>query len=127
VPDPEVMKIAKREAKALGIRKRTVKDQEILDRLLLSMINEGAKVLEEGIALRPGDIDVIFVNGYGFPRWRGGPMFHADVLGPRKVLAGIERLRKRFGDQYWTPAPLLKKIVADRLNFTKWSTGRNSG
>ena len=76
------MEIARREAQALGVRQIEVSDEEIIERLLYSMVNEGARVLEEGIAIRPGDIDVIFVNGYGMPRYRGGPMKYADMGRP---------------------------------------------
>ncbi len=124
LPDPEVTEMVRREAERLGIPQREIDDQEILERLLLPMINEGALILEQGIALRPGDIDVIFANGYGFPRHRGGPMFHADQLGLGEVLAGIGRYGERYGERYWTPAPLLRQLAGEGGSFSGWSAAR---
>ena len=124
LPDPEVMEIARREAQTLGVRQLEVSDDEIVERLFYSMINEGARVLEEGIAIRPGDIDVIFVNGFGLPRYRGGPMKYADMIGPDKVCAALERYRARYGDLWWTPAPLLEQLARSGGSFQAWS--RNS-
>ncbi len=124
VPDPEVMEIARREAQALGVRQIEVSDEEIIERLLYSMINEGARVLEEGIAIRPGDIDVIFVNGYGMPRYRGGPMKYADMAGIDNVLAAVEKYRARYGDLWWTPAPLLEQLARSGSSFQAWSRNR---
>ena len=124
VPDPEVMDIARREAQALGVRQIEVSDEEIIERLLFSMINEGARVLEEGIAIRPGDIDVIFVNGYGMPRYRGGPMKYADMTGPDQVYAAVSRYRDRYGDLWWTPAPLLERLAGAGRTFQDWSENR---
>lgn len=120
-PDPEVMELARREAAALGIAARENGNPDIVDRLLCALINEGARVLAEGIARRPGDIDVIFANGYGFPRWRGGPMWHADTLGLRKVYDRINEFRAEFGDRYWTPAPLLEELARSGRGFADWS------
>ena len=124
VPDPEVMDIARREAQALGVQQIEVSDEEIIERLLFSMINEGARVLEEGIAIRPGDIDVIFVNGYGMPRYRGGPMKYADMTGPDQVYAAVSRYRERYGDLWWTPAPLLERLAGAGRTFQDWSENR---
>ena len=124
VPDPEVMDIARREAQALGVQQIEVSDEEIVERLLFSMINEGARVLEEGIAIRPGDIDVIFVNGYGMPRYRGGPMKYADMTGLDKVYAAISKYRDRYGDLWWTPAPLLERLAGEGRTFEEWSGNR---
>jgi 3-hydroxyacyl-CoA dehydrogenase len=115
--DPEVMAIAAREADALGVAPRAVDDAEIVERLMCALVNEGARVLEDRIARSPGDIDVIFANGFGFPRWRGGPMFHADTLGLRKVYDAVCRYRERYGDRYWTPAPTLEKLANDGKRF----------
>ncbi len=117
VPDPEVAALAKSEAEALGVPQLDVSDEEIVERLFFSMINEGALILEEGIAMRPGDIDVVFANGYGFPRYRGGPMCYANMVGLDKVLAGINRYRERYGDTYWKPAPLLEKLASEGKEF----------
>ena len=124
VPDPEVMEIARREAQALGVRQIEVSDEEIIERLLYSMVNEGARVLAEGIAIRPGDIDVIFVNGYGMPRYRGGPMKYADMAGIDNVLAAVEKYRARYGDLWWTPAPLLEQLARSDSSFQAWSRNR---
>ena len=121
VPDPEVMAIARREAQALGVQQIEVSDEEIIERLLYSMINEGARTLEEGIAIRPGDIDVIFVNGYGMPRYRGGPMKYADMVGLDKVYAAVNKYRARYGDLWWTPSALLEQLVAAGRSFQEWS------
>jgi 3-hydroxyacyl-CoA dehydrogenase len=93
-----------------GITPRTIPDQEILERQIYPMINEAAKILEEGKASRASDIDIVWLYGYGFPAWRGGPMFHADSIGLDTVLAGV----KKYG---WTPAPLLEKLVAEKKTF----------
>ena len=124
VPDPEVMDIARREAQALGVQQIEVSDEEIVERLLFSMINEGARVLEEGIAIRPGDIDAIFVNGYGMPRYRGGPMKYADMVGLDKVYAAVNKYRDRYGDLWWMPAPLLEQLARSGSSFQEWSESR---
>ena len=92
VPDPEVEAIIAGVSKELGIERRAVSDDEILERCMYSMINEGAKILDEGIALRASDIDTVWINGYGFPGHRGGPMFHADTVGAAKVLGRVTRV-----------------------------------
>ncbi len=124
IPDPEVMAIAKREADALGVKQIPISDQEIIERMMFSMINEGASILEEGIAIRPGDMDVIFVNGYGLPRYRGGPMKYADTLGLKRVYEGVCQYRDRYGDLWWTPAPLLERLAFEGSTFQQWSEGR---
>ena len=124
LPDPEVMEIARREATILGVKQIEVSDEEIIERMTCSMLNEGALILEEGIAIRPGDIDVIFVNGYGLPRYRGGPMKYADAIGLDKVCNAIRKYRARYGDLWWTPAPLLEKLAAEGRTFQEWSESR---
>jgi 3-hydroxyacyl-CoA dehydrogenase len=111
-PDPLVDEIAAEEAAKRGITRRTVSDDEILARITTALANEGARVLEDGYATRAGDIDVIYCYGFGFPRHRGGPMFYADTVGLPTILARVKEYRARFGD-YWQPAPLLEKLVAD--------------
>ena len=120
VPDPEVAEIAAREAKTLGIEPREISDEEIMERIMYAMINEGALILEEGIAQRCSDIDVVFANGYGMPRHRGGPMIYADIVGLNKVYEAICKYRDRYGDLYWTPAPLLEKLAKEGKTFTGW-------
>ncbi len=117
-PDPEVAEIAAREAKELGIEPREISDEEIMERMMCAMINEGALVLEEGIAQRSSDIDVVFANGFGMPRYRGGPMIYADTVGVKHIYDAICSYRERYGDLYWTPAPLLEKLANEGGNFS---------
>jgi 3-hydroxyacyl-CoA dehydrogenase len=119
--DPVVHEIIEREARRLGIERRALEADEIVDRLIFALVNEGLKVLEEGIAQRPGDIDVVYVYGYGFPAWRGGPMHYADAVGLDVVLARINEFRDRFGADNWTPAPLLEQLVAARSTIGRWA------
>ena len=86
-------------------------------------LHEGAKILEEGVAQRSSDIDVIYLNGYGFPAFRGGPMYYADSVGLDKVLARVKELHARCGD-WWKPAPLLEKLAAEGRTFTEWQAGQ---
>jgi 3-hydroxyacyl-CoA dehydrogenase len=117
IPDPEVEKIIAEVAREQGIERRAVSDQEILERLLYPMVNEGAKILEEGVAVRASDIDVIWVYGYGWPVYRGGPMFWADQLGLRTVRDRLLELGKRTGSLFWTPAPLLARLADQGKGF----------
>lgn len=105
--DPETDRLIAAHAQKHGLLRREVRADEIRERLLYAMVNEGAKILGEGIAPRPHEIDVAMVNGIGFPAYTGGPMFWADQIGLGKVLASIERFRADYGDEYWAPAPLL--------------------
>lgn len=116
VPDPEVEDLILAHAAQRGIERRDITDQEIRDRLLGQLINEGARILDEGIAQRAGDIDVIYVYGYGFPAHRGGPMFHAGLVGLDTVLAVTERLHRGHGDR-WQPAPLLRRLAERGATF----------
>ena len=120
-PDPEVQAVIEKEAAALGIGRREIEADEIVDRLIFALANEGFRILEEGIAQRPGDIDIVYLYGYGFPAWRGGPMHYADEVGLDKLLARIEEFRERFGAENWTPAPLLERLVADGLSLKHWA------
>jgi 3-hydroxyacyl-CoA dehydrogenase len=119
--DPEVQGIIEREAAELGIERRPIDADEIVDRHIFALVNEGIQILAESIAQRPGDIDVVYVYGYGFPAWRGGPMHYADAVGLDKVLARIEEFRERFGAENWTPAPLLEKLVNDGRSLAEWA------
>ena len=116
IPDALIDQLAEQAAKARGITRHPVEDQEILDRILTALANEGARILEEGYAIRAGDIDIIYNYGFGFPRHRGGPMWHADQTGLKTVLARVNQYRARFGD-YWTAAPLLEQLVAQGRTF----------
>lgn len=108
--NPEAIEMFADEAKRLGIEQRDIPDQEIEQRCLCALINEGAKVLEERVALRAADIDVVYTSGYGFPRFRGGPMFYADTLGLDNVCAQMEKFAKSLDPQYWEPAGLLLEL-----------------
>ena len=99
-----------------GIAPRTVSDEEILERCLYPMINEGAKILDEGMAIRASDIDIVWINGYGWPVYRGGPMFWADLIGLDKVLAALRGYEAKFGDAF-KPSPLLVRLVDEGKGF----------
>ena len=116
IADPLIDELAAKEAAKRGVQRRTISNEEIIARIMTALANEGARVLEEGYAIRPSDIDVIYVYGFGFPRYRGGPMFYADSVGLATVLQRVRDYRAQFGD-YWQPAPLLEKYVADRRGF----------
>ena len=100
-----------------------MENSEIEQRCLYGLINEGAKILEEGIAYRPGDIDIIWSYGYGFPRFMGGPMYMADLIGSRALLEKIREFQDRFGD-YWKPAPLLEELAQGGKTFAEWGADR---
>jgi 3-hydroxyacyl-CoA dehydrogenase len=119
IPDPEVEKIIEETSKKLGITRRAISDQEILERCLYPMVNEGAKILQEKMAQRSLDIDVIWVNGYGWPVYRGGPMWWADnVVGLKTIHDALLKYRDASGDPFWEPAPLLKKLVQEDKKFS---------
>ncbi|WP_027795111.1 3-hydroxyacyl-CoA dehydrogenase NAD-binding domain-containing protein [Paraburkholderia acidipaludis] len=115
-PDPEVEAIIAAERERAGITPRTFTDEEIMRRYMAAMINEGANVVHEKIALRPLDVDVTFLYGYGFPRYRGGPMKYADTVGLDKVLADIREFAKE-DPLFWRPSPLLVELVERGANF----------
>ena len=117
IPDPIVKALIADCAKEAGIEQRAISDQEILERCLYPMINEGAKILEEGIAARPLDIDIIWINGYGFPGYKGGPMFWADQIGLQNIVDAYAKYAKQFGGHYWQPAPLLAKLAKEGKGF----------
>jgi 3-hydroxyacyl-CoA dehydrogenase len=116
-PDPEVEALIVAASARLGIARRPITRQEIVERLLFPMINEGARILAEGIAARPGDIDVIWVFGYGFPAWRGGPMHYAGALGLAHVRDRLAEFAARTGDERHKPAPLLAQLAAEGRGF----------
>jgi 3-hydroxyacyl-CoA dehydrogenase len=115
-PSPVVEKIILDFAAKKGVNRRTIPDQEILERCIYPMINEGAKIIEEGKAQRASDIDIVWINGYGWPVYRGGPMFYADLTGPENVLAKLKEFEATLGPDF-APAPLLEKIVAEKKRF----------
>jgi 3-hydroxyacyl-CoA dehydrogenase len=110
-PYPELQEIVAGVAKELGVEQRKISDEEIVQRCIFPMINEGCKILDEGVALRASDIDIVWLNGYGFPAYRGGPMFYGELVGLPKVLATIEDFQRKFG-KVWEPSPLLVKAAA---------------
>jgi 3-hydroxyacyl-CoA dehydrogenase len=113
--DPEVVALAQRIAGELGIQQRVIGDEEIHDRCLFTLINEGIQLLDEGIAQRSSDIDLVWINGYGFPAWLGGPLHHAESLGLKKVLISLQHYRAAlgaYGEMWFQPAPLLERLVA---------------
>jgi 3-hydroxyacyl-CoA dehydrogenase len=116
IPDPLVDQLAEEAAKKRGLTRRAVSDDEILARIMTALANEGAATLDEGFATRAGDIDVIYAYGFGFPRHRGGPMFYADTVGVKTVLARVKDYRERLGD-HWKPAPLLERLAAEGRGF----------
>ncbi len=119
-PDPEVEALIAAAAKERGIERREISDEEIIERCIYAAINEGARELEEGIALRPCDIDIIWINGYGFPSYRGGPMFFADTVGVDKAHAAVETYRGRYGDRSWKHSWLLEKLARAGKGFADW-------
>ncbi|MGI9407298.1 MAG: 3-hydroxyacyl-CoA dehydrogenase NAD-binding domain-containing protein [Hyphomicrobiaceae bacterium] len=124
-PDPEVIALSAQLAKELGVERREISDQEILERTLYPLINEGIQILDEGIATRSGDCDIIWVNGYGFPAWRGGPLQYGEEIGLDTVLAGMKRYRDALGthgDMWFQPAPLLERLVASKASLASLST-----
>jgi 3-hydroxyacyl-CoA dehydrogenase len=122
--DPEALEILKRRASELGIAPLEHTDAEIEERCLYPLLNEGLRILEEGIAQRAGDVDVVWCMGYGFPRYRGGPMFYADTLGLPALLAGMEKYKSRFGPMHWEPAPLLVRLVREGRTLADWDKER---
>ena len=119
IVDPEVTALIESVSRELGIRRREIPDEEILDRLLHPLVNEGARILEEGIAIRASDIDVVYVYGYGFPAYRGGPMFWAEQSGLQRVVDTMRRLAPTHGAR-WRPAALLERLAAAGQG---WNTG----
>jgi 3-hydroxyacyl-CoA dehydrogenase len=125
---PEALALLAEEAARLGLEaRRDIGAREIVERCIYPMINEGARLLEEGIALRPGDIDVVYTSGYGFPRFRGGPMCYADQVGPGAVLAGMEKYGRQGFVADWAPAPLLVRLAREGSSFAAWQAARSTG
>jgi 3-hydroxyacyl-CoA dehydrogenase len=121
--DPELEAFIVAESARLGIVRRPIGEQEILERCLYGMVNEGARLLEKGIALRPGDIDLVYLTGYGFPAAQGGPMAMADRIGLATVAAAVQRLHAELG-AWWEPAPLLLQLAREGRRFADWQAGR---
>ena len=117
-PDPEVDRIIAEESAKLGITRHPIAQQEIIERLVYPMINEGARILEEGVADRPGDIDAIWLHGYSWPAWRGGPMFYADLVGLARIRDRLQDFAAATGDASLQPAPLLMKLADSGQGFS---------
>ena len=117
-PDPEVQAMIGAEAERLGVEQRDISAEEIVERCIYGLVVEGARILEDRIAIRSGDIDVVWMNGYGFPRYRGGPMHYADSVGLDKVYEKVCEFEERFGSLYWEPPELLKKLAATNGRFS---------
>jgi 3-hydroxyacyl-CoA dehydrogenase len=120
IPDPEVSQLVRKWASEAGIAQRQISKEEIVDRCVYALVNEGARVLEEGYALRAVDIDIIYLNGYGFPAYRGGPMWYADAVGLKKVFDRVEEFHKQHGE-LWEPAPLLKRLAEEGKKFADFN------
>ena len=118
IPDPEVNDLVRKWAAEAGIAQRNISPEEIVDRCIYALVNEGARILEEGIVWRAVDIDIIYLNGYGFPAYRGGPMWYADTVGLDKVYRRISEFHQQHGE-LWEPAPLLKRLAQEGKTFAE--------
>ena len=116
-PSPLVDEMIVKHSQDLGIERRAISDEEIVERLVYALVNEGARILEEGIALRASDIDMVYLSGYGFPLFRGGPMFYADTVDLARVLAAVEGYARGYHGEAWTPAPLLVRLAGEGKTF----------
>ncbi len=124
-PDPQVAELLRKWSAEAGIPQRQVSAEEIVERCIYTLVNEGARILEEGYALRAVDIDIIYLNGYGFPVYRGGPMWYADTVGLKKVYARIREFQQRLGN-WWEPAPLLKRLAEEGKTFAEFSVSQGA-
>jgi 3-hydroxyacyl-CoA dehydrogenase len=122
--DPEAIAIIAERARQLGVPQRQHTTQEIVERCVYPLLNEGLRILEEGVAQRASDIDVVWCAGYGFPRYRGGPMFYADTIGLKTLLEGMLKYREIFGPMHWEPAPLLRKLAQSGQSIADWERSR---
>ena len=125
IPDPEVTKLVRQWAAESGIPQRQVSQNEIVDRCVYALVNEGARILEEGYALRADDIDIIYLNGYGFPSYRGGPMWFADTIGLKKVYDRVCEFHRQHGP-LWEPAPLLAQLAKQGRSFADLGAGHGT-
>jgi 3-hydroxyacyl-CoA dehydrogenase len=123
IPDPEVEKLIEQVAEEAGIARRKITPEEIIERTQYALINEGARILEEGIALRAVDIDIIYLNGYGYPAWRGGPMWYANTVGLKKVYDRVSEFHAEHGE-LWEPAALLKTLAEQGKTFADFDKGK---
>lgn len=120
IPDAEVNELVRKWAREAGTPQRKISSEEIVDRCVYALVNEGARILEDGIALRAVDIDIIYLNGYGFPSYRGGPMRYADTVGLDKVYRRISEFQQQHGE-LWEPAHVLKRLAEEGKTFAEFS------
>ncbi|MGE0525022.1 MAG: 3-hydroxyacyl-CoA dehydrogenase family protein, partial [Variibacter sp.] len=125
-PDPEVEAIIVAASKKLGVTRRAIDKKEIVERLIFPMINEGAQILEEGIAQRPSDIDIIWVYGYGWPVWRGGPMFYADQIGLTYIRDRLAEYARRADDPRLEPGAMLNRLADQKATFASLSGSKKA-
>ena len=116
LPDNDVEKIIQEFADSKQIKRREIQKEEILQRCLYPMVNEGFKILDEGMAIRASDIDIIWINGYGWPIYEGGPMFYGNLIGYDKILSWLQEMEKEHGSDF-TPSPYLEKVVEEKINI----------
>jgi 3-hydroxyacyl-CoA dehydrogenase len=119
LPDPEVDKLLEDYRGEIRVKPRKIADDEVVERCIFALANEGARILEEGIALRASDIDMVYLTGYGFPPYRGGPMFYADTVGLDRVLKSIQSFQKGYQGGQWQPAPVLAKLAQAGKRFNE--------
>jgi len=124
--DPEALSILKARGASLSIASREHSNEEIIERCLYPLLNEGFRILEEGVVIRASDIDVVWTSGYGFPRYRGGPMFYAETIGLKTLLDGILKYQKLFGPMHWQPASLLVELVQKGMTISDWERTKQS-
>ena len=125
-PDIETAALIEKTAREAGIKRHKIEQQEIVDRCIYALVNEGAQLLDEGIALRAVDIDITYIYGYGFPAWRGGPMFYADTIGLKSVLDRIEQFQKQHGSDLWSPGPLLRRLAESGETFARFDAKKET-
>ena len=124
IPDPAVDRIIEDYRREIGVKPRQIADEEIVERLIYALVNEAANILQEGIALRASDIDMVYLTGYGFPAYRGGPMFYASTVGLAKVVEAIKRFQNGYQGGAWKLAPLLERLAQDGKSFTDYDAAR---
>jgi len=117
IPDPEVDALVAEHSASLGFKRREIDAEEIVQRCIYALVNEGASVLADGIALRASDIDVVYLAGYGFPRYRGGPMHYANEVGLGRVVAAMQRFQQGYQGKFWEPSPLLAELARSGGRF----------
>jgi len=122
-PDVEVLIMELSEKRQIS--RRAIGQEELIERMVYPLINEGARILEEGIALRAGDVDIVWINGYGFPAWRGGPMFYADLVGLKTIVDRLDHFARETGNAELKPATLLRTLADRGASFTEWDRDRS--